>query len=130
LEDKQREQLSTFEKELALSNQRFDTLREHAESKLEELGELDYVGGYVSFKGSNIKSLNKLKKVVGFANFDTSMVEDLGNLESVGGNIYLLNSRIKSLGKLNYVGGMVMMDKNNYKGLEGNYDAISEQLKK
>lgn len=101
-----------------------------AESKLEELGELDYVGGYVSFKGSNIKSLNKLKKVVGFANFDSSQVENLGDLESVGGNIYLLNSIIKSLGKLNFVGGMVMMDKNNYKGLEGNYDVISEQLKK
>jgi len=101
-----------------------------AESKLEELGELDYVGGYVSFKGSKIKSLNKLKKVVGFANFDTSMVEDLGDLESVGGNIYLVSTKIKSLGKLNYVGGMVMMKNNNYKGLDGNYDAISEQLKK
>jgi hypothetical protein len=101
-----------------------------AESKLEELGELDYVGGYVSFKGSKIKSLNKLKKVVGFANFDTSLVEDLGDLESVGGNIYLVSTKIKSLGKLNYVGGMVMMKNNNYKGLEGNYDAISEQLKK
>jgi hypothetical protein len=101
-----------------------------AESKLEELGELDYVGGYVSFKGSSIKSLNKLKKVVGFANFDSSQVKDLGDLESVGGNLYLLNSIIKSLGKLNYVGGMVMMNKNNYKGLEGNYDVILEQLKK
>jgi hypothetical protein len=58
------------------------------------------------------------------------LVEDLGDLESVGGNIYLVSTKIKSLGKLNYVGGMVMMKNNNYKGLEGNYDAISEQLKK
>jgi hypothetical protein len=101
-----------------------------ADSKIEELGDLEYVGGYVSFKGSKVKTLNKLKKIVGFANFDGSEVEDLGDLQTIGGNVYLSITKIKSLGKLNYVGGMVMMNKNNYKGLEGNYDTISEQLKK
>jgi hypothetical protein len=100
-----------------------------ADSKLEELGSLEYVGGYVSFKGSKIKSLNKLKKVVSFANFEGSQVEDLGDLESVGGNLYFKFSKIKSLGKLNYVGGIIFLNKNNYKGLEGFYDKIVNDLK-
>ena len=99
-----------------------------ADSKLEELGSLEYVGGYVSFKGSKIQSLNKLKKIVGFANFEASQVVDLGDLESVGGNLYLKLSKIKSLGKLNYVGGIIFMNKNNYKGLEGFYDEIVNDL--
>ena len=100
-----------------------------AESKIEELGDLEYIGGYVSFKGSKIKSLNKLKKVVSFAVFEGSEVDDLGDLESVGGNLYLKLSKIKSLGKLNYVGGIVFMNKNTYKGLEGFYDEIINELK-
>jgi hypothetical protein len=100
-----------------------------ADSKLEELGSLEYVGSYINFKGSKIKSLNKLKKIVAFANFEGSQVEDLGDLESVGGNLYLKLSKIKSLGKLNYVGGVVFLNKNNYKGLEGFYDEIVNDLK-
>lgn len=99
-----------------------------AESKIEDLGDLEYVGGYVSFKGSKIKTLNKLKKIVLFANFEGSEVTDLGDLESVGGNLYLRLSKIKSLGKLNYVGGLIYMMKNNYSGLEENYEEIQRQL--
>jgi hypothetical protein len=102
-----------------------------AESKIDDLGNLEYIGGYASFKSSssNIKSLKKLKNIVKFANFTDSAVEDLGDLETIGGNVYFVNSKVKSLGKLNFVGGLVMMKKNNYDGLEGFVDVISEQLK-
>jgi hypothetical protein len=99
-----------------------------AESKIEDLGDLEYVGGYVSFKGCKVQTLNKLKKIVFFANFEGSDVTDLGDLESVGGNLYLRLSKIKSLGKLNYVGGIIYMMKNNYSGLEANYEEIQRQL--
>ena len=72
--------------------------------------------------------LNKLKKIVYFANFEGTEVTDLGDLESVGGNLYLRLSKIKSLGKLNYVGGIIYMLKNNYIGLEANYEEIQRQL--
>ena len=101
-----------------------------ADSILEDLGDLEYIGGYASFKGSKIKTLNKLKKIIGFANFESSSVEDLGDLESIGGNAYFRLSKIKSLGKLKYIGGLVWFVKTNYKGLEGNYDVIAEELKK
>jgi len=102
-----------------------------AESKVDDLGDLESIGGYASFKSSssNIKSLKKLKNIVKFANFTDSMVDDLGDLESIGGNVYFKDSKVKSLGKLNFVGGLVMMKKNNYNGLEGFSDVISQELK-
>jgi hypothetical protein len=58
-------------------------------SKIESLGNLTSVGGYLNLRFSEIKSL--------------------GNLTSVGGYLYLYGSKIEDLGKLKYVGGDLIL---------------------
>lgn len=57
------------------------------------------------FRGSKIKSLDKLKIIGGDANFRKSDVEDLGCLEYIGGNADFSVSKIKDLKHLRHIEG-------------------------
>jgi hypothetical protein len=57
--------------------------------KIESLGNLQSVGGYLYLTGSNIESLGNLQSVGGNLDLNSTKIESLGNLQSVGGNLYL-----------------------------------------
>ena len=58
-------------------------------AKIESLGELTSVGGYLDLGGSEIESLGNLTSVGGYLNLRFSEIKSLGNLTSVGGNLIL-----------------------------------------
>jgi hypothetical protein len=62
----------------------------------------------LDLRGTNIKSLGKLKRVNGGVRLDESNIEDLGDLEYVGGGLFIRKCKnIKSLGKVKHVGDAV-----------------------
>jgi hypothetical protein len=74
-------------------------------SQIEDLGDLEEVGGNLNLQNTLIKSLGKLKRVGWYLNLSGSQIEDLGDLEEVGMDLDLTDTPIKSLGKLKRVGG-------------------------
>jgi hypothetical protein len=74
-------------------------------SKIESLGNLTSVGGYLNLRFSEIKSLGNLTSVGGNTDLRFSEIKSLGNLTSVGGNLHLFDSGIETLGNLTSVGG-------------------------
>jgi hypothetical protein len=62
------------------------------DTPIESLGNLKYVGGYLSLRGSSIKSLGNLKYVGGYLSLRGSSIKSLGNLKYVGGNLDLVNT--------------------------------------
>jgi hypothetical protein len=61
-------------------------------SKIESLGNLTSVGGYLNLRFSEIKSLGNLTSVGGTLNLRRTNIESLGNLTSVGGTLILRNT--------------------------------------
>ena len=104
---------------------------------IEDLGNLQYVGGELDLTNSDIKSLENLKSVGGDLRMVNSIVESLENLETVEGNLYMRNSYVltlsnlksvgrdldcrnnvlQSLGKLEYVGGYLFVEDTNIDSL-------------
>ena len=72
--------------------------------KIESLGNLKSVGGYLDLIFSNIESLGDLQSVGGSLNLHGAKVKSLGDLQSVGSFLDLRDSKIKSLGNLKFVG--------------------------
>jgi hypothetical protein len=67
---------------------------------------LEYAFCDLNLRNTSIKSLGKLKRVVGNLYLSDSQIEDLGDLEEVRGDLSLkYTTNIKSLGKLKRVGG-------------------------
>jgi hypothetical protein len=58
-------------------------------TKLENLGDLRFVGGDLNIKSSPIKSLSNLINVGGTLNLRKTSIESLGELMHVGGHLYL-----------------------------------------
>jgi hypothetical protein len=79
--------------------------------KIESLGNLQSVGGYLYLTGSNIESLGNLQSVGGYLYLTGSNIESLGNLQSVGGNLDLNSTKIESLGNLQSVGGNLYLNR-------------------
>ena len=75
------------------------------ESKVETLGNLTSVGGYLDLSYSEIEDLGNLISVGGWLDLNQSTIKSLGNLTSVGGNLDLYESEIEDLGNLTSVGG-------------------------
>lgn len=76
------------------------------------LGSLVEVTGNLNLHYSDtIKDLGKLRRVGGFATFESTKIKSLGDLESVGKNLILTDcKKLTDLGKLNYVGGDLAVD--------------------
>ena len=74
-------------------------------TKIESLGNLKSVGGYLYLYNTKIESLGNLQSVEGDLYLYNTKIESLGNLQSVGGFLDLDDTKIKSLGNLEYVGG-------------------------
>jgi len=58
-------------------------------SKLKTLCKLEYIGGNLSVRYSNVSNLGNLRRVEGDINLRDTPVTDLGKLEYVGGNLFL-----------------------------------------
>ncbi|MBW3517894.1 hypothetical protein [Flavobacterium sp. NKUCC04_CG] len=79
-------------------------------SKLTSLNNLEYVGGDLSLRYTNIKKLGNLKNVQGKLSLRDTQIECLGILEYVGGDLYLPKkleniidtSRIEVKGKIRF----------------------------
>jgi hypothetical protein len=81
-------------------------------SKIESLGNLTSVGGYLIIGLGNIESLGNLTSVGGHVMFLNTNITSLGNLTSVGGDINVGgNKKLKSLGNLTSVGGNLTISK-------------------
>jgi hypothetical protein len=78
-------------------------------SKIQSLGNLTSVGGYLYLRGSGIQSLGNLTSVGSYLNLNYSKIKDLGNLTSVEGYLDLGGSKIQSLGNLTSVEGDLML---------------------
>ena len=74
------------------------------DSQIQSLGNRNYIGGYVDFRGSQVKSLGKLKYIGDDAYFRNSQVKSLGELKYIGGKANFFNSQVQSLGELKYIG--------------------------
>jgi len=75
-----------------------------SETRIESLGNLTSVGGYLDLYGVNIEDLGNLTSVGGNMYLGGSKIKTLGNLTSVGGKLDLLGAEIESLGNLTSVG--------------------------
>ena len=73
------------------------------DTEIKSLGELEYVGEYLTLTHTPIEDLGNLTSV-GSLNLSNTQIESLGKLEFVGYNLYLSSTQIKSLGNLTYVG--------------------------
>jgi len=80
-------------------------------SKIESLGNLTSVGGYLDLRDSGIESLGKLTSVGGYLDLYGSEIKSLGNLTSVGSYLNMEYSKIKDLGNLTSVGGYLYLGK-------------------
>jgi hypothetical protein len=79
------------------------------DGRIESLGNLTSVGGYLILFNTPIKSLGKLTSVGGGLYLDYSPIESLGNLTSVGNTLLLSQTPIESLGNLKWVGGNLVL---------------------
>jgi DNA (cytosine-5)-methyltransferase 1 len=89
----------------------------HFEStKIQYLGNLQYIKGYANFRGSQVKSLGELK-YIGRADFTGSQVQSLGELKYIGRDARFDDSQVKSLGELKYIGGIARFDDSQIQSL-------------
>ncbi len=88
-----------------------------SESQVQSLGELKYIGGYANFRMSQVQSLGKLKYIRGSAYFNNSQVQSLGELKYIGVIADFANSQIQSLGKLKYIGGVANFENSQIQSL-------------
>lgn len=81
---------------------------------LNDLGDLEYVGGnFYLADNRNIKTIIKLKKVKGTFYCPVNL-EDLGNLEYVGKDLNLQYcKKVKSFGNIKYIGGYILLLNSN-----------------
>ena len=75
------------------------------DSKVTDLGKLQYIGGDADFYLSKVAKLGNLQTIGGYVDFRYSEVTDLGNLEYIGGYAIFSYSKVTDLGKLQYIGG-------------------------
>lgn len=83
----------------------FSSSVEFESTKIQYLGNLQYIKGDANFSGSQVKSLGELKYIGDDARFDDSQVQSLGKLKYIGGNAVFRDSQIQSLGELKYIKG-------------------------
>ena len=67
-------------------------------TKIQSLGNLQYIKGDANFADSQVQSLEELKYIGGYVNFKNSQVKSLGKLKYIGDDAYFSNSQIQSLG--------------------------------
>ena len=101
------------------------TLRNN--KKIESLGNLQYVGGWLDLSGSNIKSLGNLESVGDSLDLRYTNITSLGNLKSVGGDLRMVSSIVESLENLETVGGSLFM-KNSYVLTLNKLKSVGENL--
>lgn len=100
-----------------------------SDSSLENLGELReiqkdfWISSHYVF--SRLTSLNKLEYIGGDVNLRYSNIKDLGNLKKVGGKLSLRDTEITDLGLLEYVGGDLYLSKK----LQGQIDISKIEVK-
>lgn len=86
-----------------------------SDSVIEDLGNLKEVKKDFWLSGhtlnSKLNSLNKLEFVGGEMTLRYSNIKDLGNLTEVGGKLSLRDTQIETLGNLEYVGGDLFLPK-------------------
>lgn len=87
----------------SLKDVEYDLLCNYLES-LEDTGEATNIGGEAVFRGTSIKSLNKIKKVGQLDCDHLKCLENLGELEYILRNGYLRGTSTEDLGILGYVG--------------------------
>ena len=73
-------------------------------AKIESLGSLTSVEGYLDLENSELQSLGDLTSVGGYLNLRFTKIQSLGNLTSVEGYLNLEYTKIQSLGNLTSVG--------------------------
>ena len=67
-------------------------------SKIEDLNNLEYVGGYLDLRYTLIKKLpDSLKRISGGLYLSESKIEDLNKLEYIGGSIFLFNTPLSNI---------------------------------
>ena len=76
---------------------------------IQNLGNLESVGGYLNLNGTPIKDLGNLESVGGNLDLYGTQIQNLGNLESVGGYLDLVGTPIQNLGNLKSVGGYLYL---------------------
>jgi len=76
-------------------------------TKIQYLGNLQYIKGDAGFRDSQVQSLGELKYIGGYADFRGSQVKSLGKLKYIGDDAYFRNSQVQSLGELKYIGSRV-----------------------
>ena len=108
------EEVIEFIKENGITEWKF---MEHWEGSLDlrgtpiqNLGNLESVGGYLNLNGTPIKDLGNLESVGGNLDLDGTQIQNLGNLESVGGSLNLYGTPIENLGNLESVGGNLYLE--------------------
>jgi site-specific DNA-cytosine methylase len=74
-------------------------------SQVKSLGELKYIGDDAYFSDSQVQSLGELRYIGDFANFRDSQIQSLGELKYIKGGASFRRSQVKSLGELKYIGG-------------------------
>ena len=88
-------------------------------TKIQYLGNLQYIKGDANFIDSQVKSLGELKYIGADARFDDSQVQSLGKLKYIGGNAVLGDSQIQSLGELKYIKGGASFRRSQVQSLGG-----------
>ena len=96
-------------------------------TKIQSLGNLISVGGYLDLFGVKIESLGNLISVGGYLNLLFSEIKSLGSLTSVGGDLFLGNSKIESLGNLTSVEGYLDLAGSKIEDL-GNLTSVGGNL--
>ena len=82
-----------------------------SETSVESLVNLKSISGYLDlYNARYIDSLGILEYVGGMLDLRNTQIESLGNLTSVGGDLNLNDTSIKSLGNLTSVGGSLDLE--------------------
>ncbi len=78
-------------------------------SKLKTLANVEFIGGNITLKLSEIEDLGALKEVGGNFDFSICKVKNLKNLEIIRGNAFIDACKINNLGALKKVGGNLFL---------------------
>jgi hypothetical protein len=98
------------------------------DSSIVSLGELQFVGGYLTLRSCKITTLGNLKKVEGGLNLRYSSIKSLGELEFIDGYLDLSNcENIKTLGKLKRVDGYLNLRYSSIESL-GDLEFVGEDF--
>ena len=84
-----------------------------SDSKLKTLKKIKQILGTVYFSNSAITELGELEFIKEDVHFDYSQITSLGNLKKIGGTCSILNSHISNLGNLEYIGENLNIGYNN-----------------